>query len=93
MRQIQVRGNVEEWSTTGRNSQLPIVTIAIGTFKDVPMGKWKQHDNVEFESEFNIVACKQIFNGDVKVEYDALANIYKVNGVDVFADYHINTGA
>lgn len=90
--QLQVRTSVETYTTSGRVAQLPLVTFLIGQFKNIPMGNYKQHDNVEFESMFNATAIKQVFNGVTVLEYDALSNILKVNGEDLLAQYKINIG-
>jgi hypothetical protein len=91
--QIMIRANVETYQSSGRTGQQPLVVFLTGQFKNTPTGNFKQHDNVEYESTFNCTGVKQMINGVTVLEYDALANIYKVNGVDVFADYHTNTGA
>jgi P2 family phage contractile tail tube protein len=91
--QLQVRASVEGYDSTGRIAQLPLVTFLIGQFKNLPMGTFKQHDNVEFESMINCTAIKQIYNGKTVLEYDCLANILKVQGQDLLAQYRLNIGA
>ena len=61
-------------------------------YKDFPMGNFKQHDNVEAESNLSVTYCKLVINGVEISEIDVLANIYKVNGVDMLANYRANLG-
>jgi P2 family phage contractile tail tube protein len=90
--QLQVRASVETYASTGRTAQLPLVTFLTGQFKNLPMGTFKQHDNVELESMLNITAIKQIYNGVTTLEYDVMSNILIVNGVDLLAQYKSNIG-
>jgi P2 family phage contractile tail tube protein len=63
-----------------------------GTFKNAPTGNFKQHDNVELESMFNVTYMKQEIDGADIVEFDVMANIYKVDGVDKLNTYKANIG-
>lgn len=90
--QVMVRKSVEAYSSTGRDSESPLVTFIIGQFKNIPLGTYKQHDNAEFESMMSVNACKQISNGVTVLEYDALANIFRSNGKDLLAQYRVNIG-
>ena len=56
------------------------------------MGNFKQHDNVELTSMLTVTYVKQVINGEDVIEIDVLANIFKVNGVDVLAQYRNNIG-
>lgn len=91
--QLMVRCSVETYSAVGRISEQPLVTFLVGQFKNIPLGDYKQHENAEFESSMSVTACKQIINGVTVLEYDALSNIFRSNGVDLLAQYKINTGA
>lgn len=90
--QLMVRASIEAYGSTGRTSESPLVTFVVGQFKNIPLGTFKQHDNAEFESQMTVTAVKQINNGVVVLEYDALANIFRSNGVDLLAQYKINVG-
>lgn len=89
---LQVRASVEVYNSQGRVAQQPAVTYISGQFKNAPMGNFKQHDNVELTSMLSVTYCKQTINGEDVLEIDVLANIYKVNGVDVLAQYRNNIG-
>lgn len=90
--QLMIRGSVETYTSAGRVSEIPLVSFVVGQFKGTDMGTFKQHDNAEFESMLSTTACKQIYNGTTILEYDALSNIYRVNGVNLLAQYKINIG-
>jgi hypothetical protein len=89
---VQVRSSVSTWASTGKVAEAPLVVHLQGTFKDAPTGAFKQHDNVELESLMNVTYIKVVQNGVELVEVDVLANIHKVNGVDILADYRANLG-
>lgn len=91
--QIQVRASLENYTSAGRTGEVPVVCTMTASAKDFPMGNFKQHDNVEAETNFNVTYCKLEIDGDVVMEIDVLANIYKVDGTDVLANYRANTGA
>lgn len=89
---ITVWGSLEEYQGGNRVSQSPVKVYLKGTFKSPGGMNFKQHDNVERESMFNVLYYKLEINGDVLVEYDALANIYIVDGVDQLTEYRANLG-
>lgn len=92
-RQIQVRSSLEVYTAAGRVEQQPVVVYMSAQPKDFPMGNFKQHDNVELESNLNVIYCKLEINGVAVLEIDVLANIYKVDSVDIMARYRDNIGA
>ena len=89
---IQVRSSLETYESSGRTAQQPVVCYMTGSSKDFPMGNFKQHDNVEVESNFSVTYCKLEINGVLIMELDVLANIYKAGSVDVLAQYRANLG-
>lgn len=90
---IQVRGSLEEYGAPGRSDENPVVCYMKAAPKTFPMGNYKQHDNVEIESNLAVYYCKMEIDGVAIIEIDVLANIYKVDGVDLLAKYKANTGA
>ncbi len=84
--QLQVRYMVETYSSTGRTVTKGVVFLTIQS-KGVHGGVFKQHDNVENESDFNILYMKEIIDGQEIYEIDTFNNIYKVGGVDILKDY------
>lgn len=91
--QIQVRANLETYDSTGRSTQVPVICYITAAAKDFPMGNFKQHDNVELESNLSVYYVKLAINGGSIVEIDVLANIWKVDGVDQLSTYRANLGA
>lgn len=91
--QLQLRGNLETYTPQGRTAELPYVVFLTATCKDLPVGNFKKHENVEIESNLNVTYCRVEIDGEPIVEFDAIANIYKVDGVDLAANYRNNTGA
>lgn len=90
--QLQVRSSLENWGSAGRQSQKAVVCYITAAYKDFPGGSFKQHDNVEAESNLSVYYYKMEIDGQVIVEIDVLANIYKVDGVDILATYRQNLG-
>jgi P2 family phage contractile tail tube protein len=90
--QLQVRGNLETYTASGRTQQVPVVTYLTVQFKNYPLGNFKQHDNVELESNLNVLYVKQEIDGEEVMEFDVLANIFKVDGEDLLATYRANVG-
>lgn len=90
--QLQVRGSLETYTPAGRTTEVPVVCFITGSSKDFPMGTFKQHDNVELESNMSVTYCRLEINGAVIVEIDVMANIYSVAGVDILAQYRNNLG-
>ncbi|MEW5885479.1 MAG: phage major tail tube protein [Pseudomonadota bacterium] len=90
--QLQLRASVEVYSSAGRSQELPLVALLTVTFKSLPGGGYKQHENVELESEFTATYMKLTVGGEDIMEIDALANIYKAAGQDVLATYRTHIG-
>ncbi len=90
---LQLRANVDIYGAQGLQSQVAHVVYLNARFKKLPGGAFKAHENVDLESELAIDSVKIEFNGVTVLEYDAIANIYRVGGVDVLAQYNANLGA
>lgn len=91
--QLQCRGNVETYEAAGRTDQKAAVCYFTGFAKNIPTGNFKQHDNVELETMFTVTYVKLEIGAVVLYELDVLSNTFKVNGVDILADYKANIGA
>lgn len=89
---LQVRSSLETHDSNGLLQEVPCVAYLTVQPKNFPAGNYKQHDNVEATSKLTCTAYKLEINGEEIVDYDALANIYSVGGVDVFATYRSNIG-
>lgn len=91
--EIQIRGSVETYTAGGRVSQVPSVIYVRGTFKDNALGNYKQHQNVDLGADMNVTAVKHEVDGVSLLDIDVLANVWKVKGVDILAQYRQNIGA
>lgn len=89
---FQIRASLEAYESEGRTSEVPVVIYVKGQTKNLPTGMFKQHDNVELTTSFSCLYCKMEINGDEIFEYDVLANIFKVAGNDILANYRANLG-
>lgn len=90
--EMQIRGNLEDWSSGGRGNQQPYVCYMTATQKELNFGSFKQHENVEHETNYSVYYVKLEVNGESIIEFDAMANIYKVNGTDIMETYRTNIG-
>lgn len=89
---VQVRASLETYEGGTRIAQSKLVVYLTGQFRDLPLGSFKQSDNVEMESNMSVTAVKMEINDEEVVELDLEANIYKVNGEDLLAQYRSNLG-
>lgn len=90
---LQLRASLEVYGPAGRTEEQPVVVYLNGTFKNIPAGNYKQMENVELESRFNVTYIKIEMNGEQVLEVDVDANIWKVAGEDILARYRTNLGA
>lgn len=91
--QMQARANMRVTASTGLIDEVAVVIDITGTPKNMSGFNFKQQENIELESKLNVtyIAVKV---GDRQIsEVDILANIFKVDGVDLLAKYRANTGA
>ena len=90
--QLQVRGSLETYNALGLASEVPVVGALTILSKGLPLGAFKQNDNVELETDFAAYYVKLTVGGKDIVEVDVFANIYKAHGVDILANYRNNIG-
>ena len=89
---LQLRANLEKYDASGKIADVPVVAFMTCQFKDFPGGNFKQHDNVEAESNLSITQYRLQIGNEEIIEIDFLASIYVVDGVDLLADYRNNLG-
>ena len=90
--QLQCRSSIETYGAQGRIQEVSLVTFLTVMFKKNPLGTYKQHDNAEFSSAFGATYIKQVVDGEEVLELDYMANIFRVGGEDMLADYRSNIG-
>ena len=90
--ELQCRSSIETYGAQGRIQEVSLVTFLTVIFKKNPLGTYKQHDNAEFGSSFSATYIKQVVDGEEVLELDYLANIFRVGGEDMMANYRTNIG-
>ncbi|MDD3466025.1 MAG: phage major tail tube protein [Campylobacterales bacterium] len=85
--QLQLRSYIETQGSQGSIGSAAMVTYLTGVFKEIDLGNFKQHDNVEISAPMTVSYIKQVIDGQDIIEIDAYSNIYKVNGEDILASY------
>lgn len=85
--EVQVRGALETYGNGGKTAEVPVVVYLTGSFKKFPMGGYKQNDNLEAETAMSVTYCKMEIDGNLMLEVDALANIYKAGSSDLLETY------
>ena len=90
--QLQVRGSMPIIVGGSVSREAPVVAILSVVFKSLPGGSYKQHENVELETDFTAYYMKLTVDGQDVTEIDVLENIYKAGGVDLLAQYRANIG-
>lgn len=89
---IQVRGSLEQYQGGGKVAEIPATIFLTIQPKNFPLGDYKQHDNVDLQTDYACTYCRLEIDGNVEMEIDVEANIYKVNGEDLLAAYRQNLG-
>lgn len=89
---MQIRSNLQQFGATGLQAEKALVITLIGSSKNLPLGNFKQNENSELETNFNVTYFKLAIGGKDVYEIDPVNNIYKVDGVDKLATYRANIG-
>lgn len=89
---VQVRGHLQTWDSSGNSSNQKIVAFMTIVPSDFPQFSFKPQDNIEAENTCDVFYYKLQIGDKEVLEIDVLANIHKVNGVDLLADYRANIG-
>lgn len=89
---LQVRASLEVYESAGRTAQKAVVAFITGQFKSFPEAGFKQNDNVEASSDLAVTHYRLEIDGVEIVEIDTIASIYRVDGVDLLAEYRDNLG-
>lgn len=84
---IMIRASLETWEGGDRIGQVPVIIYATVQSKGLPLPNFKPNDNAEQESQLSCTYVKMEINGANVLEFDAEANIYTVDGVDLQAEY------
>lgn len=89
---LQVRTHIETYEGGSRVEETPVVIYLNIRPKEIPLGSFEQQTNVDLTGKFAVTYIKIELDGVNKLEIDAEANIYKVNGADRLAAYRASLG-
>lgn len=89
---LQIRGSLETYNSLGRTEEKSAVAFMTGFFKEGSGGSFKQQEPVTQDSTLAINYYKLTVDGEDIYEIDVMANIYKINGEDILANYRANLG-
>lgn len=90
--QLQLRGSLLSHGAQGVTQEVSYVCIVTATFKNMPLGGFKQQSDVEMEVDYSATYLKLTIDGTEHLEYDVMNNIYRIDGVDVLETYKANIG-
>lgn len=90
--QLQIRSNLQVFNSQGLAAEEPMVTIMNVSAGKIGGTGHKNKENAEFADSLNVHSIKQTVAGRELLFIDVLANIYRVNGVDVLAKFRTNIG-
>jgi P2 family phage contractile tail tube protein len=90
--QLMFRGNLEGYVGSDRTTQDPYVLTMTINSKGVPGGSIKPGDNAEAETEFSATYMKLEIARQTIYEFDAVNNIFFVDGVDLLKEFRDNIG-
>ena len=92
-RKVQVRGNLQTYTTEGLVSEVSAVIFMTIRFKTaISPFTFKVNDNIEQEADFNCSYYRLEIDGERMIEFDAFANLFFIRDQDQLAQYRINLG-
>jgi hypothetical protein len=89
---IMIRANSDIWVNDSRTGSVPVTAFIRGRSTGVPPIGLKHQDNPDIETNYTIHAYKLEMDGAVLFEIDLYAQVYIVDGVDMYAAYRANLG-
>lgn len=84
--------SLEVYGATGLEDEHPMVLTMNALFNEVPLGNFKQQDNVDWQTKITVFDFEQKIKGEVICKFNALTNTYEVAGEDVLTKYRANIG-
>ncbi|EDV3150611.1 phage major tail tube protein [Salmonella enterica subsp. enterica serovar Teko] len=89
---LQCRSSIMQFNSGGLVKEMPLVTYLTVQFTKNPAGTFKHQESPDLNSSFTCTYIKQVIDGQEVLELDYMANIFRVNGRDMLADYRANIG-
>ena len=90
--QVMVRANLKTVTGAGIVKEEALVTTLGVIFKKVPTGGYKPQEASEFATDFVVTSIVQKLGGKEILAFDPVNNIYRINGVDMLAQFRANLG-
>lgn len=92
MQQLSILGDLQTLASAGEIAEAPVIYNLTAICKDIGAIDFKSQELVEFTSMFDVYHVDLTVAGDEIYVYDAMSNVYTVNGVDQLANYRANIG-
>lgn len=89
---VQVRSSLATFEGSGKVGSQACKVALRGSFTQFPLGMYKQQEAVELETTMNVTYIKLTIGTRVILELDVMSNLYKVDGVDITAQYRQDLG-
>lgn len=90
---LQVRSSLRTYGPGGGvTSEVPVVAFLKGTWIQSATGSFKQGDPSDIPTKMSVKYFRLVVDGREILEVDVLANIFKVGGNDLLAQYRQNLG-
>ena len=89
---FQIRASMESYTSQGRVAETPVVGLMTAQFKELGPLSFKLHEQVDFPTVATVYHSELYLGGVQYLMFDALANMYLVNGVDQLANFRANLG-
>lgn len=90
---FQIRANHETYNAEGRSTQEALIVSATGSWKKNPLGTFKPMEaSSGYDDEIALTYLKVELGGVELLEVDVFENVWRVNGVDVLAEYRASLG-
>jgi len=89
---LSLRSQVVQRNASGTNTTESVNVVMKASCKNLPLGGFKAHERVTQELSFAVYYIRLEIGGANVLEFDPVANIYKVDGVDKLNNYRNDLG-
>lgn len=90
---FQLRASQDIYKSAGLVQSLPVVVNFTGFITENSDPSVEQGAAVSSETTIRVISADMTIDGTQIYQYDVMANIYKVGGVDIFSQIFANIGA
>jgi P2 family phage contractile tail tube protein len=92
MQQLSFLGDLQTLAAAGEIAETPVIMNMTAICKDIGGLDFKAQELVEYTSMFDVYHVDLMVGGVQVYVYDAMSNLYIVNGQDQLAQYRANIG-